>query len=106
MASTQPVRVPERRSEPSETPAASAASHSVPTPRKQPFTIVEKVVLWPIDEAQVLYAQVRRKSKRMPPIGIRHYRSGRHPHAQCRHPMANLRGPRKPSARRRRFRRS
>jgi len=42
MATTQPVRVPERRPEPSETPAASTTSHSVPAPRKQPFTIKVK----------------------------------------------------------------
>ena len=42
MATTQPVRVPERRPEPSETPAASTTTHSVPAPRKQPFTIKVK----------------------------------------------------------------
>ncbi len=42
MATTQPVRVPERRPEPSETPATSTTSHPVPGPRKQAFTIKVK----------------------------------------------------------------
>ncbi|HEY3172345.1 MAG TPA: hypothetical protein VGK86_07195 [Thermoanaerobaculia bacterium] len=41
MATTQPVRVPERRPEPSEVPATSTTS-PVPAPRKQPFTIKVK----------------------------------------------------------------
>jgi len=42
MATTEPVRVPERRPEPPETPATSTTSHPVPASRKQPFTIKVK----------------------------------------------------------------
>jgi len=42
MASTQPVRVPERQPEPSDAPATSAASHPLPSPRKRSFTIKVK----------------------------------------------------------------
>jgi hypothetical protein len=42
MATTQPVRVPERRPEPPENSATPTTSHSVPAPRKQPFTIKVK----------------------------------------------------------------
>ncbi len=41
MATTEPVRVPERRPEPSETPTTSTA-HRVPAPRKPQFTIKVK----------------------------------------------------------------
>jgi hypothetical protein len=42
MASTQPVRVPERRPEISENTAISSAPRPVPSPRKTRFTIKMK----------------------------------------------------------------
>jgi hypothetical protein len=42
MASTQPVRVPERHPEPAEAPAISATPRPLPAPRKPRFTIKVK----------------------------------------------------------------
>jgi hypothetical protein len=39
MASTQPVRVPERQPEASESPATASRTHPLPAPRKPSFTI-------------------------------------------------------------------
>jgi hypothetical protein len=42
MASTQPVRVPERQPEASDSPASPSAAHPLPAPRKPSFTIKVK----------------------------------------------------------------
>jgi hypothetical protein len=39
MASTQPVRVPERQPETTEVPASASRTHEVPARRKPSFTI-------------------------------------------------------------------
>jgi hypothetical protein len=45
MASTHPVRVPERRPEPAEAPAISRAPRTHPEPKKPRFTIKIKSII-------------------------------------------------------------